>query len=336
MALRICVIGYKNHAGRLIRLLSDLESVGTIEIFHPDIEKVKKSLRSFSGKVSGTDDWSSLTTSDAFVISSPNETHVEYLRKIKQLSSTTDTFPYVYCEKPCGTSDEELIWLDKQDEKIKKKILFGFNYRFSPIYRKMKELVHSKKYDDPIYANFISTHGLAFKTSTANDWRFNSNNLFSRITGNVGIHYVDMAIGLFGDVKHIIVKEKKVAGHSAVDSCIITMFFRGGITANIFLSYASVFSKSSEIYMTNGLLRSDETNIKLYHPRDTLNSMGEFCSPEPIIINVKSRDRSEETGLTGIINHFVETSKNKTSFNIDDFSMSLKATELLLSAEFRD
>ena len=75
-----------------------------------------------------TNDLNDLFDCDAIFVSSPNQTHYQYLEKLFQKYDG-----YIFCEKPPVTSTDHLNILTKIPTRIKNKLFFNFNYRFSKI-----------------------------------------------------------------------------------------------------------------------------------------------------------------------------------------------------------
>ena len=83
--MRFSIIGYKNHASRLKNILKNIGIIPYMWNHH-------------------TDDFTDLIGSDAILISSPNDTHVQYIKKILGDSPKS----YIFCEKPPAVSLGEL------------------------------------------------------------------------------------------------------------------------------------------------------------------------------------------------------------------------------------
>ena len=81
--MKITIIGYKNHALRLKSILNKLGYDNVVNYNHHT-------------------DWDHRDDSDAYFISSPNETHGEWLDKLKEKDK------YIFCEKPPATNLEDL------------------------------------------------------------------------------------------------------------------------------------------------------------------------------------------------------------------------------------
>ena len=125
LVVQLGIIGYRNQAERLITLAETNPKCNLKYIFHPNKKISDKRV---------TNNLNDLFSCDAIIISSPNSTHYEYIKKLSHYSG------YVFCEKPPVTTFEELKKLKKLNENKKRKIFFNFNYRFSELNNILKQL----------------------------------------------------------------------------------------------------------------------------------------------------------------------------------------------------
>ena len=161
--MKFTIIGYKNYS---LKIKSILKQLGYDNIFNFNYHN---------------DDINIIEDSDVFFIASPNETHVFWIKKLEKFNK------YIFCEKPPATNQNDL----KHIQNYRDKLYFNFNYRYSYLANIINKFKINGDIGDPIYINCSSTHGLAFKRSFKENWRFNNENLFSSIVGNLGIHYID-------------------------------------------------------------------------------------------------------------------------------------------------
>jgi predicted dehydrogenase len=332
MGIHIGIIGYQNHASRLRDIIAKNSNVKLITIYHPDKDKIDTLLKQKdNSQLIYTHIWSDLEEVDAYIIASPSETHSNYLKKIIASYIGRSNLPYIYCEKPCATSLTELRWLKESSEELYPKLFFGFNYRFSKISCLIKETLKEKTFGKPIYVNFNITHGLAYKNSVAENWRFTDSDIFSRISGNLGIHYIDLCISNFGKIHEIDIFEINIAGHQKPDTSQIRLKFKDNFIANIFLSYATVFSKEMTLFLSDAVLKVDEKDSRVFYPRDTYNLDGSFRQPVgKNYVSMTDCDRSS-SGLQEIVSYFLKTVNNREHFKIEDFNLSLKSTHAVFS-----
>ena len=329
--LQVVVIGYKNHAERVINFLCELPSVGKVLVYHPNSNKIKSLSESLHSKKEYTSNWSDLINANAFFICSPSGTHVEYIKKILSNSPKTESSPYIYCEKPPGISKKDLNWLKNSNNKLSKTLYFGFNYRFSNVHRQLKEIISLGNLGIPIYANFTVSHGLAFKKEMQKNWRFTESSIFSKITGNLGIHYVDMCLDCFGLIEKVSIKELNVAKNLQSDTAIINLSFDSGMICNIFLSYATVFSQTIDVFFSDGLFKENNSEINIFHPRDTFNLNNKFCQPEPYYNDNNLEKIYSESGLFESISYFISIVESDDSFPKQKYDQSLRANEIFLN-----
>ena len=305
-------------------------SIKSVLVYHPDSKKTEVLFKDSHFKIQYTSSWDSLINADAFFICSPSETHKDYISKILDIANEKNSLPYIYCEKPPGISISELNWLKNKSQILYKKLYFGFNYRFSSLNIQIKKTIESGKLGLPIYANFTVSHGLAFKKGISGNWRFSDSSIFSKITGNLGVHYVDMCINLFGSIKNVSITERNIAKNKQPDTAIINLFFESGMICNIFLSYATVFSQTADIFFSNGLLKEDNFKIDIFSPRDTFNKHNEFCQPKAFHLDQNYEIKNSKSGLNESINYFMTKVEKGSFFNLREYDMSLNATEIFL------
>ncbi len=328
--LQVVVIGYKNHASRVAHALCQIRTIKQVLIYHPDSKKIENLSEGPHSKKQYTSNWSDLKDANAFFICSPSGTHVDYIKKIVSNSPEAESLPYIYCEKPPGISNKEINWLKNSNKELSKNLYFGFNYRFSSVHRQLKEIVSSGNLGIPIYANFNISHGLAFKKGMERNWRFTESSVFSKITGNLGIHYIDMCLDCFGLIEKVSIKERNVAKNPQTDTAIINLSFDSGMVCNIFLSYATVFSQAIDVFFSDGLFKKNNSEINIFHPRDTFNLDNEFCQPEPYQDNKNLESSYSEDGLFESISYFISIVESRDSFPIEKYDQSLRAAKILL------
>jgi predicted dehydrogenase len=329
--LNVLVIGYKNHARRIINHLNTIDSIAKIFVFHPNADRLPISSKSEKRKLIYTDDESTLYKVDAIFIASPSDTHIEYIKKIAGEDAEKSSMPHIYCEKPPATNASEIEWLKKYESKIWQKVYFGFNFRFSNYAQIARRLVKTNKIGEPIQANFNLSYGIAFKKGIEKNWRFANANVFSKITGNVGIHYADLACNLFGRADQFHIMERNIAGHTQNDTVTITMQHPNKVVTSIFLSYSTVYSSNLQIYFEDGILAENSGKIRLISPRDTFNDNGEFIEPKGTVLEDGGGSQNEPQDLLLSLNYFIDVVSKESSFRSTDFKNSLSTTELFIS-----
>ena len=302
--MRVCIIGYKNHSKRLELIL---QSLGYIDIFL------------FNYNV---DNWeTTINDYDIFFISSPNNTHVDWIHKINKLGK------YIFCEKPPATSLIDLETISLYNPKL----YFNFNYRFTKLANIIKEFIDNKEIGEPVYINCISCTGLSFKESFKDNWRFNGDNIFSSVLGNVGIHYIDMIGFLFNGIDSIKINNSHITSKSLPDTSKITINTQN-VSGDILVSYAAPFHNEVKVIFTNGIIYMQDGVISVATPRDTFDSNQRFISPtSKIIYKSKSIKEYFDNSLKESIKFFMQHVKDNSSIPLELHKQSIKTTQIIIN-----
>ncbi len=176
----------------------------------------------------------------AVVIAVPTHLHA---------SIATDAFAagkHVYLEKPlCANADEAdpLLAAWKASGKVG---MVGLNYRFNPLFARLKQIIAAGQIGKPISVRTV------FSTVAANmpDWKR------SRKTGggvllDLATHHVDLLRFLFDtDITHVNASVQSIAAEA--DTATTRMSLANGIEASGFFSLASVQEHSVEVFGTAG------------------------------------------------------------------------------------
>ena len=314
MAVKLGIIGYKNHAERLLNILDKKKDCHVEFIYHPT-KKLKD--------VRGTNKILDLLSCDGILISSPNDTHFSYLKKLEKFNG------YIFCEKPPVILISELNSLKKFKTEKKQKIFFNFNFRYKKINSLFEEIIKDKHLGKIINVNIISTHGLAFKKEYKKSWR-SKGNLHS-VLDTVTVHFIDMLNLHFGKPKKIQYYTKLVAKTGiAYDTVNVDITYENGINAQILNSYASPSVNEISILTSNSWIVFRKNEFVIYHPRDTFDKKGFFKDP-PIYKKLKiKKDEDYNKSLRYSLDNFVFHIKNNTPFDLKFFNTSLETNKIII------
>ena len=314
MAVKLGIIGYKNHAERLLNILDKKKDCHVEFIYHPT-KKLKD--------VRGTNKILDLLSCDVILISSPNDTHFSYLKKLEKFNG------YIFCEKPPVILISELNSLKKFKTEKKQKIFFNFNFRYKKINSLFEEIIKDKHLGKIINVNIISTHGLAFKKEYKKSWR-SKGNLHS-VLDTVTVHFIDMLNLHFGKPKKIQYYTKLVAKTGiAYDTVNVDITYENGINAQILNSYASPSVNEISILTSNSWIVFRKNEFIIYHPRDTFDKKGFFKDP-PIYKKLKiKKDEDYNKSLRYSLDNFVFHIKNNTPFDLKFFNTSLETNKIII------
>jgi predicted dehydrogenase len=331
--MNIAIIGYKNHAARLISIITSLKVCSKLTIFHPDKNKLIKYFCDQSNlgfEIIFTDSLNDMLDSSCIFIASPTLNHYEYIMKI-----LPEFNGYIFCEKPPCSSLLETHSLSLLDLKDKERIYFNFNYRFSELAKLCKEALKKNTYGKLISLEFYSSHGLAFKSNYQNNWRNTSNGMLENIVGNVGIHYIDLINHLLKGTEISSVHSLKVSKNSRFsDSALITVSSENCLPSSIYLSYAAPFQNTAKLTFSDAIIELINGKVSICYPRENFDEHGMFKPPSrEVIVNYKNSRDYFDQALFESIKFFIYKVKNKSKLSSEDFDCSIQTTESILSLE---
>lgn len=314
---KIGIIGYGNHASRIIPILEDFGDVEISKIFHPT--------KIVSEKI-GTNRFEDLYDCDCVFILSPDNTHFEYI--IKLIEANYDG--YIFCEKPVVTKDTELNKLNNIDMNKKKKIFFNFNFRYSKISNLLKKEIAEKKIGKINHINIISTHGLAFKQEYLDSWRSDKEKNLDNILDSLGIHYLDLILFHLGNIKNSnYLPSLSSKNGTSYDTCMITLETEQ-TSIMIFCSYASPKINEIEIIGTDGYITIRDDKKEIFLPRDTFDEKGFFIKPPMIQSEEFNFENEYKESLKQSIKYFLECVKNNKTIDLENFEKSMITTKILI------
>lgn len=151
-------------------------------------------------------------------ICSPNYLHDAHIRFALRIGS------YAICEKPLVLNSWNLDAIKLMEEETGKKVYNVLQLRVHPSIIELKHKIDTankeKKYD--IDLTYITSRGKWYFNSWKGDIAKSGG-----IATNIGIHFFDMLIWLFGDVRHQEVhvsESKKMAGYIELDKANVRWF----------------------------------------------------------------------------------------------------------------
>lgn len=203
---------------------------------------------------------------DAVDICTPNYLHVPMAE-----AAVAAGKPFC-CEKPLGVNYDETVALKRHADEAGVKSMVCFSYRFMPAVRYAKHLVDEGKIGNVInfYAQYFKSS--AFIKGRRLDWRFVGKDARYGVSGDLGVHILDLASFLSGDVTSlaadlgIAVKERmrldsdELAQVETDDYCHFLAKFAGGASATFSITRAAYGNTNQirvEVYGDKGAFRFD-------------------------------------------------------------------------------
>lgn len=320
----VLAIGYRNHSKRIIDILSKNKKISKVFVYIKNRSIYKKNTK----KINYLYNLKNLEAIDCFFILSPADTHLYYIKKILKYKKK------IFCEKPACVNSLEYKFLNNLNKKDKTKIYFNFNLRHSDFFKIFKKKILEKKIGLPSYFYFKSTNGIVYKKKLRNNWRFKSNNIFHKITGNVGVHYINFFLGLYPSTKKIEVIENNIS-NKGKDFAKIDLNYNSTY-CTILLSYAGPADYRIELNFTNGILIFNNNLISLNAPRNTFDKKNNFVNPPmKILKRFSSYKNYIHNSQENSVDFFLKGVQKKIKFSLGDFNDAINSSKLLLDAKIK-
>jgi len=249
----------KIHLNNLSRNFSEIEVVAVMDLLDNSREtadefNIPLFLKDFDSLLS-------IPKLDAVVICSPTDTHADYVVKAARAGK------HIFCEKPLDLSIDRVKEVLTIVEKSNVKLMLGFNRRFDPEFKKIRELVINGTIGDPQILkitsrdpgppplSYIKVSGGIFLDMTIHDFdmaRYISGKEVREVFA-AGAVKVDEAIGEAGDI----------------DTTIITLIFEDNTMAVIDNSRKAAYGYDQrlEVFGSKGMALVDNNfpnSHKLY------------------------------------------------------------------------
>jgi predicted dehydrogenase len=179
--LGIGVIGCGGMGRSVVRkVLQQDERLQVTALFDPDERSVKTTLDMLDNEPVVCDSYQDVVARDDVdwvMIASWNKDHAE------QTEASFAAGKHVFCQKPLALSVEECVRMKKAGEKSGKQFNIGFTLRYSPHYRKIKELLSEGRIGKIISMEFNETLAFNHGGYIMGDWR--------RLRENAGTHLLE-------------------------------------------------------------------------------------------------------------------------------------------------
>ena len=261
--IKIAVAGLgrigKIHLNNLCRNFSEIKVVAVMDLM--DNSKETADEYNIPLFLKNFDSLLSIPELDAVVICSPTDTHADYVVKAARAGK------HIFCEKPLDLSLEKVKEVLTIVEESKVKLMLGFNRRFDPEFRKIRELVINGTIGDPQILKITSRDPGPPPIS------------YIKVSGGIfldmTIHDFDMARYISGkEVREVFaagaVKVDKAIGEAGdIDTAVITLVFEDNTMAVIDNSRKAAYGYDQrlEVFGSKGMALADNNfpnSHKLY------------------------------------------------------------------------
>jgi myo-inositol 2-dehydrogenase/D-chiro-inositol 1-dehydrogenase len=249
----------KIHLKNLCRNFSEIEVVAVMDVF--DESKLIADEFNIPVFVKDFDALLAVPGVDAVVICSPTDTHANYVVKAAKAGKQ------IFCEKPLDLSLDRVKEVLQIVEENGVKLMLGFNRRFDPEFKKIRQLVLNDAIGDPQIIKITSRDPGPPPVSYIKV----SGGMFLDMT----IHDFDMARYISGkQVKEVFAKgavmvDPEIGKAGDIDTAIITLTFDDGTMAVIDNCRKAVYGYDQrlEVFGSKGMAQAENNfpnNHKLY------------------------------------------------------------------------
>jgi predicted dehydrogenase len=161
-------------------VVADNETINITAVYDPDPQSIKEARRDFGDEFIETDSTDDLLATDNVnwvMIASWNRFHAE------QVIAAFAAGKHVFCQKPLAVTLEQCLAMRDAWHESGKKFVIGFNLRYSPHYRKIRELLQQGRIGDIISFEFNEALDFNHGGFIMGDWR--------RLRQNAGTHLLE-------------------------------------------------------------------------------------------------------------------------------------------------
>lgn len=240
----------KVHTETIVQGIPDAEVVAIADVNFSEAQKLADRF----GITTVTKNYKDLLTNpdiDAVLICSPTNTHAQYIVEAARAGK------HIFCEKPVDLDIATIQHAISVVEECGVKLMVGFNRRFDPNFKKIKQMVDEGDIGEPHIIKITSRD----PAPPPAEYIAVSGGMFLDMT----IHDFDMARYIVGsEVEEVYVTagvmvDKKIGEAGDVDTAIISLKFENGALGSIDNSRKAVYGYDQrvEIFGSKGMIKVD-------------------------------------------------------------------------------
>ena len=259
-----------------------------------------------------------LISSDGIIIASPTPTHAEHIDMLEGYNG------YLLVEKPIVSTKEQTEKLWNIPLERKSRIKVNYNLLYNSVTRYIKEILSANQIGLPVSFDVHTCQGIAHKENYKKTWRGNIKESFG-VMELVGVHYINLAISLFGKIDHSIIDCFWKADYKAgpPDTVFLRLKTNLDVCVNLFHSYAGPYFTHMIFIGTDGYWEYDGNEARLYYPRDTFDNSGRFTTP-PLVKQEKLMFPIVwKESLSNSVNAFLDVVRSSGMFDSVGFDNAL-------------
>jgi predicted dehydrogenase len=181
---------------------------------------------------------------------------------------------HVLCEKPLGLSAEDSHRMWQEAERAGVTHMCGFNYRFVPAVRLVRELLEAGDLGDVVHfrARYLQSWGWEADQSI---WRFDPALAGTGAIGDLGTHIIDLARYLVGEISTLSALVRTlVPGRQVDDHFVATVEFEDGVAGTLEASRLARGRINSLAFEVNGTKGSVVFDVERLNELDVADATG--------------------------------------------------------------
>ncbi len=310
--MKIGIVGYRRHARKHIDLLRKNYKNSQIIIFHPDKNSPEI-----------TNNFDDLTICDCIIISSPTNTHLNYVKKLAEYKFNNP----IYLEKPGFNSIKESLELEKLQSKYSLNITIGYHFPYDEIIKKLKKIVDDEETGQIISCDLLISKGISYSDWFHDDWRRKDNYAVSHtgLSHLLSIYYFLFEKNIFQKLDAKIFFNDET---NSYDVACATATKSKPILKAIFSWGSPLVKLKIQILTANKIILVEDDTLEVRSPRDVFDESGYYINPKKTYSK-----KILSKGIEPSLNSFLERSKNGTKFNLKLFQIALKIGRTCHAAE---
>jgi predicted dehydrogenase len=245
--LNVAVIGLGWWGKTIVRLLEGNEKLRVVRVVDVNPAAVEDFARHH--RLETAPDFAAILddpTVQGVVLCTPHSQHAD------QIVAAARAGKHVFCEKPLAMNRADVMRAVEAVEAAGVALAVGHERRFEPPIVELMRVVKSGEIGPPLQveANFSQDKFLALD---ADNWRLSSAEAPAGPMTATGIHVLDLAIGVFGEVDHVCASVKRLGSRLANgDTLAILASFKSGGHALISAILATPFDGRFAVYCGAG------------------------------------------------------------------------------------
>ena len=182
-----------------------------------------------------------------------------------------------------------------------------------------------------VYANLISSHGLAQLDKYKKNWRSKIKENPKGVLETLSIHGIDLINYIFG-IKKIypsyLVNLSKSG--SSFDTAFSKITTKKKSIINIFSTYNSSFYNEKLFLFENGIVNGKNETIIIKGPPNNFNKSGNFITPKIIKKYQVNEIKDYELSIEKSVNFFLKKASEKKLFNKKIFICSIDSNKIVI------